>query len=340
MNTNIMNYDCIVVGAGLTGLSAARYLADKGLKILVVEQTNRIGGLCKEGHFKGTRFSIYGPHIFHTDDYGAWVFLSKFTDWTYFDSSIYIKSFCKGKLWSIPIDYNELGKHSEWHELLLREYLYNDYNRKMWGHSYDEKIKNHSLKRLNMTSPLDKRYFSSKYQAFPESGYDEMFKNMTDNRNITIILHSLLDLKNDPKTPIIYTGRIDHLLGRNDLPFMQMGFQIVLGGAFPWSDKYGVINFPQDFDFIRAHSSKILYQQDTKHDVVVYDYPRMTGPECYPLVYMESSKLWKDICDEVKSRYPNIIPAGRAGMFQYMNMDEAVASGLNAARKVLTNEIS
>jgi phytoene dehydrogenase-like protein len=47
-----MKFDVCVVGAGLTGLTAARYLADKGKRVLIFEQTNRIGGLCKEGHFK------------------------------------------------------------------------------------------------------------------------------------------------------------------------------------------------------------------------------------------------------------------------------------------------
>jgi len=332
-----MIYDCIIVGAGLTGLTAARCLADKGKKVLVIEQTNRIGGLCKEGHFKGTRFSIYGAHLFHTDNKEVWDFLSRFTDWTFYTH--FVKSYCKGKLWSVPIDYNELGKHSEWHELLLKEYLYNDYNKKMWGNYYDE-IQGHSIKRLN-THPFDHRYFSSKYQAFPASGYDEMFMRMIDNKNIAIHLNSTLDIFTEPlvfdwaRSPVIYTGRIDHLLDRSDLPFMTMGFETVLNGDFPWSDEYGVVNFPQDFDFIRAHSSKILYKQDTKNDVVVYDYPRRNGPECYPLIYNDSVRLWQDIDIEVNKKYPNIIPAGRAGLFKHLDMDQAVESGLKAANIVL-----
>lgn len=329
-----MKFDTIVVGAGLTGLTAARYLADKGKKVLVFEQTNRIGGLCKEGHFKGTRFSIYGPHIFHTSNKGVWDFLSRFTDWTYFNSNKYVKSFCKGKLWSIPIDYDEVG-NKEWDRATMVSALYHDYTAKMWG-SYYEEVKGYSIKRLNTNSPLDKRYFKDTYQAFPANGYDEMFYKMIDNKNISITLNSNFDINYvDRATPVIYTGRIDHLIGRNDLPFMQMGFQIVLNGAFPWSDTYGVINFPQDFDFIRAHSSKILYQQNTENDVVVYEYPRRTGPECYPIYYEDSNILWNEIYVVVKKKYPNVYPAGRAGMFQYMDMGEAVMSGIDTAHIIL-----
>lgn len=335
-----MNYDCVIVGAGLTGISAARYLADKGKHGLVIEQTNRIGGLCKEGHFKGIRFSLYGPHIFHTNNKEVWDFLSQFTDWEYFNSAEYVKSYCSGKLWTVPIDYSEFPENS-WAEGIAEMSLYEDYTKKMWGKYYKE-MKDKSIKRLNIGSGprWDKRYFKDKYQAFPASGYDEMLMKMTDHKNIEILLTSpfsnlILNNLCTDKIPIIYTGRIDKLLDKAELPFMTMGFEIVLNGSFPWSDKYGVINFPQDFDFIRAHSSKILYKQDTKNDVVVYEYPGRSGIECYPIVYEGSLKLWEDIYKGVWKKYPNIIPAGRAGMFQYMNMDEAVCSGIYAAKIVL-----
>lgn len=337
-----MRYDVIVVGAGLAGLTSARYLADKGLKVLVIEQTNRIGGLCKEGHFKGTRFSIYGPHIFHTDNKEVWEFLSKFTDWTYFNSNEYVKSYCFGKLWNIPIDYSQVSDR-DWERKNIESALYGDYSKKMWG-GYTWEIMNFGpLERLNRTSrnQLDNRYFINKYQAFPANGYDEMFQKMIDNKNISIILNAQFSLSdeelliNNPETPFIWTGRIDKLVNCGELPFMQMGFEIVLNGDFPWSDTYGVINFPQDFDFIRAHSSRILYKQTTRHDVVVYEYPRRTGPECYPIIHNQSNKLWGDLYREVKQKYPNVIPAGRAGLFQYLNMDESTRSGLDAAKIAL-----
>lgn len=45
MNSNNQkNYDCIVIGAGISGISFATSLKDKGQNILIIEKENRIGG--------------------------------------------------------------------------------------------------------------------------------------------------------------------------------------------------------------------------------------------------------------------------------------------------------
>src|SRR6056297_335681 len=41
----IMDYDVIVAGAGMAGLTAAAYLCEQGHSVLVLEQADRVGGL-------------------------------------------------------------------------------------------------------------------------------------------------------------------------------------------------------------------------------------------------------------------------------------------------------
>lgn len=48
----IVKYDVIVVGAGAAGLSSAAYLSKAGLKVLLCEKEERIGGLLKRIHFR------------------------------------------------------------------------------------------------------------------------------------------------------------------------------------------------------------------------------------------------------------------------------------------------
>ena len=45
------SYDVIIVGAGHNGLTCACYLAEAGLKVLVLEQRSLVGGVCTEYEF-------------------------------------------------------------------------------------------------------------------------------------------------------------------------------------------------------------------------------------------------------------------------------------------------
>ncbi len=52
------SFDSIVIGAGLSGLTAALHLQKAGHKVLIVEKRNVPGGLCGTTHFDGYEFVI------------------------------------------------------------------------------------------------------------------------------------------------------------------------------------------------------------------------------------------------------------------------------------------
>jgi UDP-galactopyranose mutase len=327
-------FDCFVVGAGICGLSAARYLANSDKRVLVFERSSNIGGLCAEDYWNNTRYSKYGPHILHTDDKEVWQFLSNFTSWNY-DVLNYVRAYDCGKLWTIPIDYEEVPDTLN-NRSILYNVLYNHYSKKMWG-AYANEVMELALKRLDHKKiSWDKRYFGDKYQGFPSEGYNQMFAHMLDHPRISVLTNSEYVPGKDGDTPVIYTGRIDQLLGCDDLPFKKVGFKYQYGEELVWSDKYPVINFPRDYDFIRVHSSKMLYKQKVEKDVICYEYPDMLyGAECYPIVTKRHKMIQKSLEGELGAKYPFIKPAGRAGKYEYMNMDKAVKSGLEAARWAL-----
>ena len=75
-------YDILVAGAGYGGAVAARALAEKGKKVLVLERRDHIGGNAYDcPDESGVLIHKYGPHIFHTNDKRVFDFLSRFTGW-------------------------------------------------------------------------------------------------------------------------------------------------------------------------------------------------------------------------------------------------------------------
>ena len=83
-------YDVIIVGAGTAGLVAARELAEKqNKKVLIVEKKHHIAGNCydeKDEH--GILIHVYGPHIFHTGKEKVFEYLSRFTEWYAFGHEV------------------------------------------------------------------------------------------------------------------------------------------------------------------------------------------------------------------------------------------------------------
>lgn len=72
----------LVVGAGFTGASAARTLADAGVSVTVIDQRPNIGGNAQDWRTEsGVYVHAYGPHLFHTNSKAVVDFLSRFTEW-------------------------------------------------------------------------------------------------------------------------------------------------------------------------------------------------------------------------------------------------------------------
>jgi len=73
MNTNSFDeeYDVVVIGAGIAGLSCAAYLAKQGKKVKVLEQHSIPGGCCTSFRRKGFRFDAGVLHITGGKESGA-----------------------------------------------------------------------------------------------------------------------------------------------------------------------------------------------------------------------------------------------------------------------------
>lgn len=65
-----MRYDVVVVGAGVAGLTAARDLQQKGLKLAVLEARDRVGGRVETDTTTFSKPFDDGAHWFHQEESG------------------------------------------------------------------------------------------------------------------------------------------------------------------------------------------------------------------------------------------------------------------------------
>ena len=70
----------LVVGAGLSGATVARVLADRGdFEITVIDKKSHLAGNCYDYvSQEGIRIHKYGPHLFHTNNQKIFNWLSFF----------------------------------------------------------------------------------------------------------------------------------------------------------------------------------------------------------------------------------------------------------------------
>ena len=218
-----MQYDWIIVGAGMTGAVAARTLAEAGKNVLVLEKREHVAGNAyDELDEAGVLIHRYGPHIFHTNDEEVWQFLSRFTEWRTYRHKVLAE--IDGEYMPVPFNLNSmviafgfrkaeqmkkalLEKYGEGsnvsilelrsaEEPLLRElaeFVYENvfkyYTMKQWGVK-PEDIDPSVTARVPVRISKENGYFTDKYQGMPLHGYTPMFASMLEHPAITLRLNA------------------------------------------------------------------------------------------------------------------------------------------------------
>lgn len=80
-----MNYDLVVVGSGLFGLTVAEQCAKRWkLRVAVVERRDHLGGNAYSETDPDTGIEVhkYGAHLFHTSNERVWDYVNRFTAFT------------------------------------------------------------------------------------------------------------------------------------------------------------------------------------------------------------------------------------------------------------------
>ncbi len=238
----------LIIGAGFSGATIARKLAEQNFKVTVIDERKHIAGNCfdERDSKTGINVHVYGPHIFHTDNLNVWDFVNQFGVFKPYITRV--KATAKGHVYSLPINLHTINQFygkaltpNEAKELIsnvsdssigepksfkdqaikfvghdLYETFFKGYPKKQWGLDTEE-IPASVLKRLPVRFNYDDNYFNHQYQGIPEDGYTSIFENMLMHENIEVILNKevdynyILEQLEHTYEHVFFTGAVDKL---------------------------------------------------------------------------------------------------------------------------------
>lgn len=368
---SFQDHDLLVVGAGFFGLTVAHQAASRlGLKVLVIERRNHIGG---NAHSEvdpetGIEVHTYGSHLFHCNAPQVWRYLNGFTSFTDYRHHVWARH--KDKLYPMPISLATIcsffdkayspeqarslissqaqsGPSGIWLNLedkaisLIGQPLYEafirGYTAKQW--QTDPKLLPPSIiTRLPVRYNLNTRYFDDRYEGLPSEGYHTIFKRMTADPSIAIMLNTdYFDIRDKLKKgiPTIYTGPIDRYFDNKlgELSWRTLDFE---KSVMPVGDFQGasVVNYSdEDVPYTRIHEFRHLHPErkyPENKTVIFKEYSRFakSGDEpYYPIRTSEDNKLFSKY-QKLAELENNVIFGGRLGTYRYLDMHQAIGAAL------------
>lgn len=237
------------------------------------------------------------------------------------------------------------------------ETLIRHYTEKQWGRpctSLDPWI----IKRLPLRFTYDNNYFDDRYQGVPEDGYSMWIENMFEGHVIhygedflsNVLCHSVHGL--DKFDKVFYSGDVSELLNcmmkldptlsnrvRDDglkdlwLDWRSLHFREVTYGTDNWQGN-AVVNYTSgEVDYTRTIEHRFFNNEavDVPSTIVTYEYPvkyRMgMDAKFYPL--SSEQEKYRAILKYLPKK---IVPTGRLGLYQYLDMDDVIRCALNDNR--------
>jgi UDP-galactopyranose mutase len=359
-------YDWLIVGAGFAGSVLAERLAnERNERVLLIDRRPHIGGNAYDRYDDdGLLIHQYGPHIFHTNSKQIFDYLSRFTEWRFYEHRVLAE--VDGMLVPIPINLDTVNKlyglnltseqlqdwFAERAEKIgeiktsedvvvsvvgreLYEKFFRGYTRKQWGLDPSELDKS-VTSRVPTRTNRDDRYFTDEFQFMPKHGYTRMFEKMVGHPNIDIMTQTEYDdVKNViPHRRVIYCGPIDEYFNFQfgKLPYRSLRFEhVTLDKA--WHQPVGVVNYPQTNDYTRVTEYKHLTGQEHAKTALTYEYPSAEGDPYYPIPKAENQELFKKY-ERLALATPDVWFVGRLATYRYYNMDQIVGQALATFRRI------
>ncbi len=365
--------DVIIVGAGPVGcVLAERISSELKLKCLIIEKRKHIGGNCyDEYNSKGLLYHKYGPHYLRFKNKKTMSYLSKFTNWL--PGNYIVKSSINNKLYPIPINIETLELFFK-RKFNTKKQVLNFLNKKklkiknpknfeefilskLGKEIYEKFYKNYTIKQWNVDPKLLSKevagrlpirfnrnpyYVKEKLRFMPKKGFTNMFKNMTKNKKIKILLNTdFFKIKNKIKFQhfMIYTGEPDRYF---DFKYGKLDWRSLIFKFKNFKKKYiqkcVQYNYPNNFKFTRSVEIKHVTKQKSNYTVISKEFPTNQGEPYYPISNDRNIKLFNKYKKLIlKENQKNIFFEGRLANYKYFNTDEVIECALSLFKKLKKN---
>ena len=227
-----MNYDLVVVGSGLFGLTIAEQAASRwGLRVAIVERRSHLGGNAYSEIDPETGIEVhkYGAHLFHTSNERVWEYVNRFTSFTSYVHRVWTT--VDGVVYPMPVNLGTINQFfsaaygpDEARALIaqqaaevdgqeitdfeskgvslvgrpLFEAFFKNYTAKQWQ-TDPKDLPASIISRLPVRYNYDSRYFNDKYEGLPVDGYTAWMERMVASDLIDVYLETDFF---DPENPL------------------------------------------------------------------------------------------------------------------------------------------
>lgn len=355
--------DYLVVGSGLTGATIARYLADSGREVLVLERRAHVGGNVHDTlHPSGVRIHTYGPHFFRTNSMRLWDYVQRFGE--FFKYEAVVKSLVEGQLenWPIAASYVRRVAGADWHVTpnaapenfeqaclaqlprIVYERFIKGYTEKQWGVP-PAAMSPDLFKRIAIRKNDDPRLVQHRYQGIPRAGYTAWMTQMLDGIPVQLETDYLRTRGEfQARRKLIFSGPIDEFfefeLGR--LKYRGQRREHVYLPSTEYAQPYGQINNPDPAQgaHIRTlewkHMMPVAEAEKVSGTVLTRETPVTPNDPSdyeYPFPDAANAVLYKQYQCRARA-HPEVLICGRLGEYRYYDMDQAIGRALVLAHRI------
>lgn len=363
-----MTHRCVVVGAGLAGATAAWELNHNGWHVEVHEAEATVGGNLRTAAFNGVPYEPHGPHIFHTSNLEAYRVMSGNVALNDYRHQVKTRP-PGGPELSWPLQVSELKVLKQWPQIAaeldalsghpeganfeayatslmgrtLYELFCEGYTWKQWGQDPRTLSASFAPKRLDLRTDGDTSMFRDTWQGYAWRGWHHAVENLL--RQVPVYLGSPLTLGTLPEADAyVVTAPLDQFLeSGEELPWRGVRTEVTYHPDQNQVLSAPVVNEPsRDVPYTRQVETRQMAWSHFTSDpanrgtVVCREYPGASVKH-YPVDDLEGRNrhLHGTLVTMLKMMEPRAVLAGRLASYAYLDMDQAIMQGLNAARKIL-----